>query len=45
MPLFTADKRNRASLAVLFAVNILNFWDRNTLGAVAEPVRKEFGLS
>jgi MFS family permease len=33
------------SLAVLFAVNILNFYDRQALGALAEPVRKEFGLN
>jgi MFS family permease len=33
------------SLAVLFAVNILNFYDRQVLGALLEPVRKEFHLS
>ncbi|MEX2262400.1 MAG: MFS transporter [Bryobacteraceae bacterium] len=33
------------SLAVLFAINILNFYDRQALGAVTEPIRKEFGLS
>jgi predicted MFS family arabinose efflux permease len=30
---------------VLFAINILNFYDRGVLGALNEPVRKEFGLS
>ncbi|MGA2736569.1 MAG: hypothetical protein ABSG65_03860 [Bryobacteraceae bacterium] len=30
------------SLAVLFAVNILNFYDRQVLGALIEPARKEF---
>src|SRR5438309_799747 len=35
----------RTSLAVLVAVNILNFYDRNVIGALTEPIRKEFGLS
>ena len=30
---------------VLFAINILNFYDRNAPGALVEPMRKEFGLS
>jgi predicted MFS family arabinose efflux permease len=33
------------SLAVLFFVNVLNYYDRQALGAVAEPLRHEFGLS
>jgi predicted MFS family arabinose efflux permease len=33
------------SLAVLFAINILNFYDRQVLSTLTEPVRKEFGLS
>src|SRR5471030_2414838 len=33
------------ALAVLVAVNILNFYDRNVIGALTEPIRKEFGLS
>ena len=33
------------SLVVLFAINILNFYDRQALGALAEPIRKEFSLS
>jgi len=33
------------ALAVLFAINTLNFFDRQILGAVGEPIRKEFGLS
>ncbi len=32
-------------LAVLVAINVLNFYDRQVAGAVVEPVRKEFGLS
>jgi MFS family permease len=32
-------------LAVLVAINILNFYDRQVAGAVVEPVRKEFHLS
>jgi predicted MFS family arabinose efflux permease len=33
------------SLIVLFAINILNFYDRGVLVALTEPVRKEFNLS
>ena len=33
------------SLAVLFLINILNFYDRNVAGAIAEPMKKEFSLS
>lgn len=32
------------ALAVLFAINTLNFFDRQILGAVGEPIRKEFAL-
>lgn len=33
------------SLVVLFAINLLNFYDRSVPGALTEPVRKEFGLT
>jgi predicted MFS family arabinose efflux permease len=33
------------ALLVLFAINLLNFFDRQILGSLAEPVRKEFHLS
>lgn len=33
------------ALAVLFAINTLNFFDRLIIAAVGEPIRKEFGLS
>lgn len=33
------------ALWVLFAVNVLNFYDRHISGALAEPIRREFGLS
>ncbi|MBX7169521.1 MAG: hypothetical protein K1X72_01115 [Pyrinomonadaceae bacterium] len=33
------------ALFVLFAINTMNFFDRQILGAVGESVRKEFGLS
>lgn len=32
------------SVAVLFAINILNFYDRHVAAALAEPMRKEFHL-
>jgi len=38
---------SRASFAlfVLFAINLLNFFDRQLPGALGEPIRKEFHLS
>lgn len=33
------------SIAVLFAINIMNFYDRNAPGALVEPMRREFGLT
>ncbi|MEK7855644.1 MAG: MFS transporter, partial [Acidobacteriota bacterium] len=33
------------ALIVLFAINTMNFFDRQILGAVGEPIRKEFELS
>jgi MFS family permease len=38
-------KSLRSSLAVLFAINVLNFYDRQVLGALLEPIRREFHLS
>jgi MFS family permease len=42
-----ARKATGASFAlfVLFSINLLNFFDRQLLGALGEPVRKEFLLS
>lgn len=37
--------RTTYALVVLFAINTLNFFDRQVLGAVAEPIRREWGLS
>lgn len=31
-------------MIVLFAINTLNFFDRQILGAIGEPIRKEFAL-
>jgi MFS family permease len=33
------------ALFILFAINLLNFFDRQLPGALAEPIRKEFHLS
>src|ERR1700733_5254628 len=43
----TITKSSRAWLAlfILFAINLLNFFDRQLLGALGEPIRKEFHLS
>jgi len=38
-------RKARSALAVLFLVNVLNYYDRQALGAVAEPLRREFALS
>jgi len=36
---------SRRALLILFAINILNFYDRGVLNAVTEPIRREFGLT
>ena len=44
----TTSQQNRHvwfALFILFGVNAMNFFDRQILGAVAEPIRKEFELS
>jgi MFS family permease len=33
------------ALAILFLVNVLNYYDRQTLAAILEPLRHEFSLS
>jgi MFS family permease len=35
----------RFALATLFAINLLNFFDRNMFGALVEPIRKEWALT
>jgi predicted MFS family arabinose efflux permease len=44
-----AQKNTRSPLllsaVVLFAVNVLNFYDRHVPGALTEPIRKEFHLT
>jgi len=35
----------KTSLVVLVLINIVNFYDRNVGGALAEPMRHEFGLN
>src|SRR4029078_3797031 len=41
----TDRARTTFALAVLFAINAMNFFDRQIGGALAEPIRKEWGLS
>lgn len=45
MPQTPTRKSLVFSALVLFAVNILNFYDRHVPGALTEPIRKEFHLS
>ena len=43
-----AQNNNRNAwyaLAILFGINLMNFFDRQILAAVTEPIRKEWGLS
>lgn len=48
MKLNTDDQNDNKSLwftlTILFLINTLNFFDRLIIGAVGEPIRKEFGL-
>ena len=42
----TEQQRNaRFALAVLFGINLMNFFDRQIAGALGEPIRIEFGLN
>ncbi|HXG67352.1 MAG TPA: MFS transporter [Blastocatellia bacterium] len=41
----TSQARIFFALAVLFAINTMNFFDRQILGVIAEPIRREWGLS
>lgn len=41
----TTRQKTLFALAILFAINALNFFDRQVFGAIAEPVRKEWALS
>lgn len=41
----SSTRMARASLILLVLINIVNFYDRNVGGALAEPMRHEFGLS
>ncbi len=45
MPQKSSSNRFLISAFVLFAVNVLNFYDRHVPGALTEPIRKEFHLS
>ncbi|HEX4945430.1 MAG TPA: MFS transporter [Blastocatellia bacterium] len=39
------QKRATYALIILFLINTMNFFDRQILAAVTEPIRKEWGLS
>ena len=41
----TETRRRTFALWVLFGINTMNFYDRMILAVVAEPIRKEWGLS
>lgn len=45
MPWKTQRKSAFFSIVVLFAINVLNFYDRHVPGALVEPMRKEFHLT
>ena len=38
-------RQAKKALLLLFAVNLLNFFDRQLPGVLGEPIRKEFGLT
>jgi MFS family permease len=44
-PAGTRASAAKWSLAILVAINVLNFYDRHVAGAVVEPIRREFLLS
>jgi predicted MFS family arabinose efflux permease len=45
VPQKSSSARFLLSAVVLFAVNVLNFYDRHVPGALTEPIRKEFHLT
>jgi predicted MFS family arabinose efflux permease len=45
VPQKSSSSRALLSAIVLFAVNVLNFYDRHVPGALTEPIRKEFHLT
>jgi MFS family permease len=45
VPQKSSSGRFLLSALVLFAVNVLNFYDRHVPGALTEPIRKEFHLT
>jgi predicted MFS family arabinose efflux permease len=45
VPQQSSSSRLALSALVLFAVNVLNFYDRHVPGALTEPIRKEFHLT
>jgi MFS family permease len=42
--MLTAFSSARYALAVLFAINMMNFFDRTIFGAIGETIRREWGL-
>ncbi|MET0284735.1 MAG: MFS transporter [Polyangiales bacterium] len=40
-----SPREARFALAVLFGINLMNFFDRQVAGALSEPMRVEFGMS
>jgi MFS family permease len=40
-----SSDRARYTLAILFAINLLNFYDRQIPGALVEPIRKQWSLT
>ena len=45
MPVTDQQKNARYALAVLFGINLMNFFDRQIAGALLEPIRLEFGMN
>ena len=42
------DRKQRSAgfiLGILFAINLMNFFDRQLISVVAEPIRKQWALS
>lgn len=44
-PMTNENRKRVFALWVLFGINTMNFYDRQILAVVAEPIRKEWGLS
>ena len=45
LPMSTTNRQAKFALALLFAINLMNFYDRQVIGAIGEKIKVEWQLS